>query len=320
MTWGSIARRTLLAAVLGAAALPACAQAAYAPKLAIQISPTNNPGGGVLFSSTVTQAGDEDATKTAVVHLPVGVGFNSTTLSTIHACTHAQRDAKACPEESRIGDAVADTAFGQLSGGVFFGEALEIYIILRNPTLALLGQEPGPITGRTVIRSDGGSDTVLDDLPTDVTPTRFQLTFHGPPKAILNAPRTCGPFPFSGDFTSKNGEKVHSATSVTFTGCRPPGIALSGVRLAPRTVRQGRNASISYTLNRDAQVEVNVRRRGKTKILGRSRFAGKEGFTRVRVVTSRLTPGYFMVTVKATADGKSSARALALHVTAKPKR
>ena len=320
MTWGSIARRTLLAAVLGVAVLPAAAHAAYAPKLAVQITPTNNPGGGVQFSSTVTQASDEDATKSAVVHLPVGVAFNATTLSTVPPCKHAERDAKACPENSRIGDAVADTSAGQLSGGVYFGEALETYIILRNPTLALLGLEPGPITGHTVIRPDGGADTVLDDLPTDVTPTRFRLTFHGPPKSILNAPRTCGPFPFSGDFTSKNGEKVHSATSVTFTGCQPPGVALSNVKLTPRTVRQGRNASISYTLNRDAQVEVNVRRRGKTKILGRSRFAGKEGFLRVRVVTSRLTPGYFMVTVKATAAGKSSARSLPLHITAKPKR
>ena len=311
----------LLAAVLAAAlAAPATAQAAYAPKLAVQVTPTNNPGGGIVFGTTVTQAGDEDATKMAVVHLPVGVAFHLPTLNSLTPCKRAERDAKACPEGSRIGDAVADTSFGQLAGGVYFGQDLEIYIILRNSTLALLGQEPKPIVGRTVFRPDGGADTVLDDLPTDVTPTRFQLTFRGPPKQVVNAPRICGRLPFTGDFTSKNGAKVSSTAFVTFTGCRKPGVALSEVRLAPRTVRQGRNASVSYELNRDAQVEVNVRRRGRTKILGRTRFAGKEGFMRVRVITSRLTPGYFMVTVKATADGGSSARALPLRITPRPRR
>jgi hypothetical protein len=315
MTGGSIARRTLLATVLAAGlAAPAAAQAAYAPKLEVQVTPTDNPGGGIVFGTTVFQAGDEDATKSAVVHLPVGVAFNLKSLNALTPCKATERDAKACPENSRIGDAAADTSVGQLTGGVYLGEKVEIYIILRNPTLALLGLEPKPIVGRTVFRPDGGADTVLDDLPTDATATRFQLTFRGPPKAILNSPRICGRRPFTGDFTSKNGAKVSSTAFVTFTGCRTPGIALSGVKLAPRTVRQGRNSAISYTLNRDAQVEVNVRRSGKSKILGRSRFAGKEGFMRVRVVTSRLTPGRFIVTVKATADGGSSAQGLPLRI------
>jgi hypothetical protein len=318
MTWGSIVRRTLLAAVLGAAlGVPAAAQAAYAPKLAVQVTPTDNPGGGIVFSSTVTQSSDEDATKTAVVHLPVGVAFNLQTLNPITPCKPSERDAKACPDGSQIGTATADTTVGQLNGNVYLGEKIEIYIILRNPTLALLGQEPKPIVGRTVFRPDGGADTILDDLPTDVTPTRFQLTFKGPPKSILNSPRICGKLPFSGDFTSKNGAKVTSTSFVTFTGCRPPGVALSNVRLSPGTVRQGRNASLSYELNRAAQVEVTVRRRGKGKVLGRTRFAGNAGLTRIRVVTSRLTPGYFIVTIKATAGSGSSATGLPLHVTPK---
>jgi hypothetical protein len=321
MTRGSIARRTLLAAVLGAAFFaPATAQAAYAPKLSATVSPTNNPGGGMAFSSTVTQAGDEDATKKAVVHLPVGVAFNVPGLNKITACKPAERDAKACPEGSRIGDAVADTAVGQLSGGVYLGERIEIYIILRNPTLALLGQEPGPITGKTVFRPDGGADSILDNLPTDVTPTRFQLSFHGPPNQVLNSPRICGKIPFIGEFTSKNGATVKSTSFVDFTGCRKPGVALSGLRLAPATVLVGRNAALVYSLNRDAAVEVNVRRRGKRKVLGRTSFAGKEGDSRVRVVTRKLTPGRYIVTIRATADGGSSARGLPLRIKAKPRR
>jgi hypothetical protein len=320
MTWGSIARRTVLAAVLGAALVaPAAAQGAYAPKLAVSITPTNTPGGGIAFSSTVTQAGDEDPTRKAVVHLPVGIAFNVPGLNTITPCKPAERDAKACPEGSRIGDAAADTSIGQLSGGVYLGEKIEIYIILRNATLALLGQEPKPITGRTVFRADGGADTILDDLPTDVTPTRFQLSFKGPPKQVLNAPRICGRIPFTGEFTSKNGATVKSTSFVTFTGCPKVGVALSNVRLSPRTVRVGRNASLAYELNRDAQVEVNVRRNGKRKILGRTRFAGKEGETRIRVITSKLTPGYYVVTIRATADNGSSARGFPLRIKPKPR-
>jgi hypothetical protein len=209
---------------------------------------------------------------------------------------------------------------GTLTGGVFLGQSQTIFIFLKNPTLALLGQEPGPITAHTEFRADGGTDTVLDDLPTDVTATRFELALDGPPRSLFKSPDVCGPRPFSGDFVSKNGVKASSSTSVTFTGCPPAAPEFSRVKLSKRSVRVGTNVAISYVLNRAAQVEVTVRRSGKRRVLGRTRFADGAGPSRVRVVTRRLTAGHYIVTVRATADGKSAANSRTLRITPKPRR
>jgi hypothetical protein len=319
---GRVVRTVLLAAALGAVlGVPAAAQAAYAPKLAVTASPTNQPGGGITFSSTVTQSGDEEATKAARVRLPPGVSFDVATLNATTQCTPVQRDARACPDTSRIGSAVADTSVGQLTGGVFFGTKLEIYIFLHNDLLAALGQDPKPIVGRTEFPPDGSLVTVLDDLPTDITASRFQLSFNGPPKPILKSPLTsCGALPFSGTFTSKSGVKVTSTTMVTFTGCKGAAPAFSGVRLSRRTARIGTNVAISYSLNRAAKIDITVRRSGRAKILGHTTFSDGAGPSRVRLITSKLLPGNFIVTVKATADGKTASASRPLKLTAKPKR
>ena len=311
----------LVAAVAVALLAPAAARAAYAPRLAVTAGPTDTPGGGINFSTTVTQAGDEDATKSAKVRLPPGVSFDVATLDATTQCTPAQRDALACPDAARIGSAVADTMVGQLTGGVFFGTKLEIYIFLHNDLLAALGQDPKPIVGRTEFPPDGSLVTVLDDLPTQITATRFQLTFNGPPKPVLKSPLTsCGSLPFTGTFTSKNGATVTSTTNLTFTGCQGPGPAFSRVRLSRRTARVGTNVAISYRLNRAAQVEVRVRRSGHRRILGRTRFADGAGPSRVRVITRKLLPGRYIVTVRATAAGKSASASKLLKLKRKPKR
>jgi hypothetical protein len=318
---GSIARTTLLAAVLGAlAGLPATASAAYAPKIGITINPTNKPNAFIALTSVVTQAGDEEPTKSARVHFPPGVSISIDQLGRTESCSPAQRDAETCPAGSRLGTATADTGVGTLTGGVYLGQASTIFIYLKNATLALLGQEPKPITAHTEFRPDGGTDTVLDDLPTDITATRFELALDGPPRSILVAPEVCGVYKFSGDFVSKSGVKASSATSVTFTNCPPVAPELSKVKLSRRSVRVGTNVAISYELSRASQVEVTVRRSGKRKILGRTRFADGKGPSRVRVVTKRLPAGNYIVTVKATADGKSSSSSRSLRITPKPTR
>jgi hypothetical protein len=318
---GSIARITLLAAALVAlAAAPTTAHAAYAPKLAVTINPTNKPDAFVALTSVVTQAGDEEPTRSARVHFPPGVSISIDQLGRTDSCSPAQRDAETCPPGSRLGTATADTGVGTLSGGVYLGQASTIYIYLKNATLALLGQEPKPITAKTEFRADGGTDTVLDDLPTDVTATRFELALDGPPRSLLKSPDVCGAYRFSGDFVSKSGVKASSATSVTFTNCPPAAPELSKVKLSRRSARVGTNVAISYELNRAAQVEVTVRRSGKRKILGRKRFADGKGPSRIRVLTSRLTAGTYVITVKATGDGKSASSSRILRLTPKPKR
>ncbi len=310
----------LVAALVAVAAAPTTAHAAYAPKIAVTINPTNKPDSFVALTSVVSQASDEEPTKSARVHFPPGVSISIDQLGRTESCSPAQRDAETCPAGSRLGTATADTDVGTLTGGVFLGQASTIYIFLKNPTLALLGKEPKPITAHTEFRPDGGTDTVLDDLPTDITATRFELALDGPPRSIIKSPEICGPYTFSGDFVSKSGVKASSSTSVTFTNCPPAAPALSKVKLSRRSVRVGSNVAISYVLSRAAQVEVTVRRSGKRKILSRHRFADGDGASRVRVITRRLTVGNYIVAVKATADGKSASSSRPLRITPRPRR
>jgi hypothetical protein len=317
---GSIARTTLLA-LLALLVTAAGAQAAYAPKLAFTVSPTNTPGKIVAITSVVSQQSDEEPTAKAVVHFPVGVAISVERLGKMPACTPAQRDASSCPETTRLGTANADTTVGALTGGVYLGEASQIFIFLKNPTLALLGQEPGPITAKTQFRSDGGTDTVLDNLPTQITATRFELALDGGTRGILTSPADkCGPTTFSADFTSKSGVTAKASSVINFTGCKPLPPEFSGVRLSRRSARIGTNVAISYNLSRAAQVEVTVRRSGKRKILGRTKFGDGKGASRIRVITSKLTPGHYVITVKATADGKSVSTSKLLTMTPKTRR
>jgi hypothetical protein len=325
MTWGkgrNGARAAALAAILSVLALaaPAGASAAYAPQLAVSITPTDQPGKPIGLTSVVTQASDEEASRKVVVHFPVGIAFNIAALQAKPSCTPAQRDAKACPEGSRIGTATADTSVGTLQGGVFLGVEAQIYIFLQNSTLALLGLEPKPITGRTEFRPDGGTDTVLDDLPTDVTATRFELAITGPQGSVLSAPEFCGPLAFRADFTAKSGATATSSSTVTVTGCPPPEVTLSRVRLSSRRVRAGRAITLAYTLNQAAAVEVTLRRSGKARVLRRIRRAAAAGVGRVRVPTTRLAPGAYVVTIRARAGGKTASRPLLLRVVRAPRR
>jgi hypothetical protein len=308
------------AALLALAAAPTTAHAAYGPKIAISITPTNKPNAFIALKSVVTQASDEEPTKSARVHFPPGVSISIDQLGRTESCSPAQRDANACPPGSRLGTATADTGVGTLTGGVFLGQASTIYIFLKNPTLALLGQEPKPITAKTEFRPDGGTDTVLDDLPTEITATRFELALDGPPRSIIKSPEVCGVYPFSGDFVSKSGVKVSSSTSVTFTNCPPAAPEFSKVKLSRTRVRVGTNVAISYVLSRAAQVEVTVRRSGKRKILSRRRFADGAGASRVQVITRRLPAATYIVTAKATADGKSASTSRLLRITPRPRR
>lgn len=308
-------RRTvaLLTALAGLMAAPA-AQAAYAPKLAVTVKPSNQPGKTVAFTSVVTQASDEEPTKAARVKFPVGFAFSLAALQNIPACSPAQRDVRACPAASRLGTATANALGQTLSGGVHLGEAATIYIFLDNATLRLLGQEPKPITARNEFRPDGGTDTVLDDLPSDFTATRFELALDGPPRSVLVAPQKCGRHAFAAEFTSRNGTKASSTSSIEITDCPPPDVDLSSVRLSPRRVRAGRTALLTYAINRDAQMEVTVRRVGRSRILGRKRYRQIAGRGRVRVTTRGLAPGRFVVRLKATADGTSTSRTFLLTV------
>jgi hypothetical protein len=316
---GRIVQATLLALCVALVAATG-AQAAYAPKLAFTVTPTNKPNSFIGITSVVSQNSDEEATRKATVHFPPGVSISIDQLGKTASCSPQQRDAQTCPEGSRLGTATADTALGTLTGGVYLGYSSQIYIYLKNSTIALLGKEPGPITAQTQFRADGGTDTILDNLPTDITATRFVLALDGPPRSLITSPPVCGPRTFSGDFVSKSGITATASSTVNFTGCTPEAPEFSRVRLSRSSARVGTNVAISYVLSRAAQIEVTVRRSGSRKILGRTKFSDGEGASRIRVVTKKLTPGRFIIGVKATADGKSASVSRVLKVTPKPKR
>src|SRR3954471_13783107 len=71
--------------------LPAAAQAAYAPKLAVKIDPAT-PNQPVSIVSTITQASGETPNKTVKVSFPAGY---TTNLSTATICTPEQEAARA---------------------------------------------------------------------------------------------------------------------------------------------------------------------------------------------------------------------------------
>ncbi|MDX6696871.1 MAG: hypothetical protein QOE65_268 [Solirubrobacteraceae bacterium] len=315
------ARRLTLALTAATALLVAApaAQGAYAPKLSVTVKPTDQPGSRIALSTVVTQAGDEDPTKSARVKFPIGFGLDLRALQNVAACTPAQRDARACPAASRLGTATA-MALGQtLTGGVHLGVNTTIYIFLENATLRLLGQEPKPITARIEFRPGGGTDTVLDELPTDFTATRFELALDGPPKSILNAPTRCGQFPFVGQFVGKGGATATSTSSVTITNCPPPPVpafTLTRVSLVPRSVVLGRAATLRYRVNRAATVEITVRRAGTTRILARKRFShpANKPNGRIAVGTGGLRRGFYVVTLRAKSGAVARTRVFTLRV------
>jgi hypothetical protein len=318
------ARRFTLALVAAAVALPfgaaaPAAQAAYAPKLSVTVRPTDRPGAIVALTTVVTQSFDEEATKSARVKFPIGFALDLASLQRIPSCTAVQRDARACPQSSRLGTATA-VALGQtLTGGVYLGQSTSIYVFLENATLRLLGQEPKPITARLEFRPGGGTDTVLDDLPSDFTATRFELALDGPPRSVLVAPNQCGPYTFAAEFTGRNGTRATSSAPVTITNCpppAPPAFTLSRVTLAPRTVVSGRSATLRYRVDRAATVEITVRRAGTRKILARKRFGhpANKPNGRIAVGTAGLRPGYYVVRLRAKSGSVTRTRVFTLRV------
>src|SRR3954454_11736216 len=95
--------RSSALAALALAVLAGPAGATYAPKLAIKIDPAT-PGQPISIVSTITQADGETPNKTVKVSFPAGYTANQPKVA---ICTQQQQDARACPDNSKIGDAKA---------------------------------------------------------------------------------------------------------------------------------------------------------------------------------------------------------------------
>src|SRR5256714_12579822 len=154
-----IALATGLAVLVGAAP----ASAAYAPQFSFSVSPaTANTAAAI--TSTVTQADGETASKTVTVSLPPG--FTPNLANKLAACGMFDEAAGTCSADSQMGQASATVLGIPLNGPVYFGGpasgpgSFRLIVILAHPAIG-----PQKIIGISSLRSDGGLDTVFDNLP-----------------------------------------------------------------------------------------------------------------------------------------------------------
>lgn len=301
-------RRALTAAALALLA-PATAHAAYAPKLSVQIDPTT-PRAAPAVTSTITQASGETASKTVQVAFPKGFSPPTTAVQ-LQACSSDQEANRACPAESKMGDAEADASpgghfTGTVDYGGFVNGKTKLIVFLSNG-ISLFDQT---IEGFVEI-TPNGFVTTFDNLPNVLT-TSFVLKLDGAPRSLLTNPAACGQYTFTADFTSQQGEKAGASSPVQITDCPLPPLRIDSVRLARSKIRRGRSTTLRIALSEPASVVVTVRRpsgaRLKTYVLD-----GQAGANRLRGIGRGLRAGRYRVDVRAiTTDGR---RARTRHVT-----
>jgi hypothetical protein len=319
-------RRPATIAVVVLCFLAGPATAAYAPKLDVKIDPAT-PSQPVAITSVITQAGGETPNKTVKVSFPAGFGTNPA--AKIGSCTPEQEAARACPEDTKIGDAKATAAVGgavplDLSGPVHYGgpqpdSTIKIIVFLSD---SLNLQPQPPIEGFVSVRkTDNGFDTLFDNLPNTLT-TNFTLAFSGANLALTQTPAKCGTYTFKAQFTSQNGEQTTGSSDTKISGCIPTPPRMGQIGFTAEKVRPGKSTTIDFTLSEDASVVVDVKARAKhrKRLLTRA-LAGKQGTNELRIkVPRKAKAGRYKVTVTATdEDGLKAARAATFTVR-KPKK
>lgn len=278
----------LLACAVGLAAAPA-AQAAYAPKLEIQIAPST-PDSRVAITSRIIQAGGETANKTVKVTFPVG--FAANTKNKLKPCTPEQESSETCPPESQVGTGHAETGFANLDGPVFIQLTPASQLRLAVHLTGLGGLITQKVYGDIVL-AGGRVNTVFDNLPNTAT-TLFELKLEGGDRALAATPRTCGPGVFQAEFTSQNDERASAEAKIEIAGC-PTRPVVSAVSVSPRafravrkfsdTQRAGYSTTLSYTLSEatnGSRVKVQKRVGGRWRMAGSFVAGGEQGVNTVK--------------------------------------
>lgn len=299
-----------------ALALPAVAHAAYAPQLKVTIDPST-PSTPPAVTSTVTQATGETPNKTVKVAFPAGftAPFGGVTVST---CSADQEQARACPDTAKVGAAHATASViaipVQLDGSVYYGgvvdNKIKLIVFLDN---AMLNQHQ-TVEGFVSVRpTDGGFDTVFDNLPNTLT-TSFTLALDGAPRSLVVNPVKCGDYAFAGSFTSQKGEQATSSSTVTISGCKPPKLVMSPLDLSPERPRARHGGTtLTFGLTDAAAVTITTKHGGR--LVSTKRVAGIDGTNRLRHFGRKLHRGTYKLKVVArTTDGRIAARRATLRV------
>jgi len=266
-------------------AIPASASAAYAPSLAVSLDPTK-PDRPPAMTVRVVQASEDTPSRTIRVGLPDGFGANPSTQ--VVTCAESEESAGACPDASRLGTATAETAVGNLSGGVHLASSAtvtRIVVFLRDSTGLVTQKLVGTVQGRP----DGGLDLVLTDLP-QVTITSLVLDLAGDARSLFENPAACGRYTFTGEFLSHAGETaVDRAPPVSISGC-PLVPRIGRVKVRPRRFhavreaadreRPGHATRLSWVASETTggtRIRIDRRKRGRWKRLGSVLASGEEG-------------------------------------------
>ena len=176
--------------------------------------------------TTVVTAGADDATiRSARVRLPRGVAANTTSLNA--ACERNAFAAGRCPEQSRIGKAVALSPLlrDPVTGPVHLVKAPPGSSGL--PRLVVQFQTPiaFQLEGIVTIGRRGGIATTFPLVP-DLPMTRFTLRFrsgrYGPLALTRNICRRALRLPAS--FTGQNGRAVKVRPRIAVRGCKARGV------------------------------------------------------------------------------------------------
>ena len=236
-------RRALVAAALALVAAAAPARAAYDPQLSVSVDPPA-PATAASLTATLTQASGERATQSERVRFPPRFGFNPGLR--VARCAPDQERAAACPPDSRIGNASAQTMFGEFAGPVFLTGDFRFVVFLRG----LAGLVEQEVSGYVVLDPDGSTESVLENLP-DVPSTLSRVTFDSGPRSLFLTPRACGRYVLDARFTSHAGEQVTRHVPIDIKGCDT----------APRFVAtDARRARVAWQLSEPAATVVDVYR------------------------------------------------------------
>jgi hypothetical protein len=136
----------------------------------------------------------------------------------------------------------------------------------------------------------------------------------GAERALLSAPGTCGTYDLVARLTSHGGQRAEHTSPVTIGGCAGGPPALSGVALAPRSVRAGTPTALGLGLSEPAFVRVLARRAGTRGVRTLRRANLPAGRSVLRRLAAALPPGLWIITVRATDADGAAVKTVALRV------